>query len=165
MTADHRQAIAENLHELRRAIWREAMLGAVRRFNDFDFSLMHLAALLLLEEAGAPTIKQISAELGRSLSATSRLLDQLVQRGLVQRREDERDRRARRVTLTDDGRAFLSALERQRADAQVTVMRYLSAAERARVLDAMALLAEASRRSRHDDRPGADPPDHDNPGE
>src|SRR6266704_2927552 len=56
-----------------------------------------MATLLLLDEEGELTIKQIAELVGRSISATSRLLDQLVERGMVSRREDERDRRGTRL--------------------------------------------------------------------
>lgn len=91
--------------------------------------------------------------LGRSTSATSRLLDQLVERGLISRREDEHDRRAKRVAITDSGRTLIATLERQRADAQITVMEHLSAEEQAIVTQAMTLLAEAGKRRRQYEHP------------
>lgn len=105
-----------------------------------------------MTEEGEPTIKQVAEQLGRSVSATGRLLDHLVQRGLVSRREDERDRRLKRVAITEQGRQFTATLEQQRADAQLAIMEYLSAEEQAAVMRAMALLAAAGRRSRDADR-------------
>ena len=125
----------------------------VHTFEDFDYSLPQMATLLLLDEEGELTIKQVAALLGRSVSATSRLLDQLVVRGMITRREDERDRRAKRVAVTSRGRALIATLEQRRADAQIAVMEYLSAEERAQVRRAMALLAEAGRTRRKQDEP------------
>jgi DNA-binding MarR family transcriptional regulator len=142
-----RVTLAQNMGQFRRAILREFVFNILRTFGDFDFSLPQLATLLLLdEESGEPTIKQIAELLGRSLSTTSRLLDQLVERGLVNRREDERDRRAKRLTITQRGRTLIASLERQRAEAQLAVMEYLSPEEYADVMRAMALLVEASKR-------------------
>jgi DNA-binding MarR family transcriptional regulator len=105
----------------------------------------------MLEEESELTVKRVAEQLGRSVSATSRLLDQLVVRGLVSRREDERDRRAKRVAITEQGRAFIVMVEQRRADAQLAVMEYLSAEEQAEVIKAMVLLAEAgSRRKQHE---------------
>ena len=148
---DSRELLARSIGQFRRALLREGMLDAVRALGDFDFSLPQLAALLLLEEQGEPTIKQVAESLGRSVSATGRLLDQLVKRGLVSRREDVQDRRAKRVAITGEGRAFLAAIERRRADAQLAVMAQLSPEERAEVMRAMVLLAEAGKRSRRHD--------------
>ncbi len=122
------------------------VLLLVRAAGDEDFSLAQLATLYLLERMGEHSVKQVAEVIGRSLSATSRLLDQLAKRGLVQREEDERDRRAKRVVLTDRGGELLRDLERERAGAQLAVMAYLSVEEREVVHQAMALLAKGARR-------------------
>src|SRR5205085_2623847 len=84
--------------------------------------------------------------LGCSLSVTSRLLDQLVAHGWVCRREDERDRRVKRVSVSERGRSFVDALEQKRVETQLVVMAYLSPEERVVVAQAMQLLADAARR-------------------
>jgi DNA-binding MarR family transcriptional regulator len=126
----------------------------VRCFDDFEFSLVQMVTLLLLDEEGELPIKQIAAELGHSVSATSRMLGQLVKRGLVSRRENEGDRRQKLVAITESGRTLLAAVERRRVDAQLTSMQDLLAGERAEVARAMALLAEAGER-RLDERSNA----------
>ena len=138
-----------------RALLREGMLARVRTLGDCDFSMPQLVTLMLLLEQGEPTIKQVAQTLGRSVSATGRMLDQLVRRGLMSRREDGRARRVKRVAITQEGRVFLSASELQRADSQLAVMQYLSPEERAEVMRAMGLLAEAGMRRRRDVDPGA----------
>lgn len=132
---------------------REFIFNILHTFGNFDFSLPQLGTLLLLDGEGELTIKQMSEVLGRSISATSRLLDQLVERGLVSRREDKHDRRAKRVAITDSGRILIATLERQRADAQIAVMEHLSIEEQAIVTRAMALLAEAGERRRQHEHP------------
>ncbi len=64
--------------------------------------------------------------LGCSVSTTNRLVDQLVERDLISRREDEHDRRMKRVANTENGRKLISVLEQRRAEAQIAVMEYLS---------------------------------------
>lgn len=86
--------------------------------------------------------------LGRSVSTTSRLLDQLVERDLLSRREDKHDRRVKRVAITESGRTLIATFEQQRAEAQLAVMQYLTVAEQADVTRAMTLLAEAGERRR-----------------
>ena len=158
MTSDETQeALSRILSRFRRALVRDGMLEVVRTLGDEDISLTQLATLFLLQAPGAPTIKEVAATLGRSLSATGRLLDQLVRRGLVRRYEDERDRRVKRVALTERGAAFIATVAYHRAGAQLTLMRHLTAAEQAEVMRGMTLLAEAARRSEGDgDRIGDD---------
>src|SRR5712692_956823 len=152
ITSDDHEMLARSISQFRRMMVREFIFSIISTFGDFYFSLPQMATLLLLDEEGELTIKQIAELVGRSVSATSRLLDQLVERGMVSRREDERDRRAKRVAITGSGQALIATLEQRRAEAQIGVMEYLSAEERAEVTQAMALLAEAGRR-RHYGRP------------
>jgi DNA-binding MarR family transcriptional regulator len=138
------------MRQFRRATVRDFVFSMLRIFGDFDFSLPQLATLLLLDEEGETTITQVAEILGRSVSATSRLLDQLVVRGLVSRREDGDDRRVKRVAITEQGRTLIATLEQQRADAQFAALEYLSAQERADFMRSMTLLAEVGRRRRHE---------------
>ena len=147
------------LWAFRRGIIREGLLSAVRSLGEADFSLTQVAALMLLEDGHERTIKQIGDALGRSLSATSRVVDQLVRKGLARRREDEQDRRARRAAITPEGRAFVGGIERRRAEAQLAVMAYLTPEEQIAVMRAMRLLADAARRRKDGDQnPVARPP-------
>ena len=145
MDSDHLR-IARSLSQLRRNIIRDFAFRLVRAFGDDDYSMPQLATLLLLDETGAQTIKGVAELLGRSLSATSRLLDHLVVRGMVDRREDERDRRVKRVAITARGRQLIEAVEQQRADIQIAAMDYLTPEERADAIRGMELVVEASRR-------------------
>ena len=153
INTNDRETLAHNINQFRRAIVREFVFNILRTFADFDYSLPQLATLLLLDEEGELTIKQVSEILGRSVSATSRLLDQLVERGMVSRREDQHDRRAKRIAITEQGNKLIATLEQRRADVQIAAMKYFSAEEQAEINRAMALLAEAGQRRRHYDHP------------
>jgi DNA-binding MarR family transcriptional regulator len=142
------ELIAWSISQLRRSIIREFAFQVVQTFEDFDYSLPQMATLLLLDDEGEQTIKGMAELLGRSLSATSRLLDQLVVRGMITRREDERDRRVKRVVITAQGHSFIETLEQRRANAQIAVMEYLSPEERAEAVRGMLLLVEAARRKK-----------------
>lgn len=142
------ELIAWSISQLRRNIIREFAFQVVQTFGDYDYSFPQMATLLFLDEEGEQTIKGTAELLGRSLSATSRLLDQLVVRGMISRHEDERDRRVKRVAITAQGRGLVEAIEQRRADAQLAVMEYLSPEERAEVVRGMLLLVEAARRKK-----------------
>ena len=142
------ELLAWSIRQFRRTILRDFIDGIVQAFGDFDYSMPQLATLLLLDEENELTITQVAEALARSVSATSRLLDQLVIRGMISRREDERDRRAKLVAITEQGRMLIATLEQRRADAQISVMEYLSTEERAEVTRGMTLLVEAGQRRR-----------------
>jgi DNA-binding MarR family transcriptional regulator len=143
---NERALLTQNIRQLRQAIWRDMLFSTIQSFASVDFSIVHIATLYLLSEGGEPTIREVAEALQRSVSATSRLLDSLVSHDLVSRREDERDRRAKRVSITEKGQAVLRTFDVNRAEAQLEIMEYLSPEERTIVNQAMMLLAEAARR-------------------
>jgi DNA-binding MarR family transcriptional regulator len=116
-----------------------------------DLSFTQFGTLLYLETEGEASLTAVAAILSRSLPATSRMVDGLVQRRYVVREEDTSDRRVKRLRLSDEGRRFLAALEQGRVEAQLAVMDFLSESEYADVARAMDLLAHAAaRRTRHE---------------
>ena len=142
---DH-ELLAQNLIAFRRTMWNEMLVSVIANSSNPDISITQVATLVLLAGGEHLTIKRVAELLGRSVSATSRILDQLVTRGLVRRYEDERDRRAKRVALSESGRDFVQGIEQKRVEAQMAVMAYLSPEERAIVAQAMQLLAIGARR-------------------
>lgn len=150
LSREERELLAANLRAARQAMMPGMLVSTARAVGDVDCSLIQLAALFVLADDEALTVKGLAHGIGRSVSATSRMLDQLVAHRLVSRREDGRDRRAKRVSITDEGRAFLHALHDSRAEAQLAVMAYLSSEEQALVAQAMDLLAQAAQRRRAD---------------
>ncbi len=133
------------LQEWRRATARDFLFSFVRRLGGADLSLTHIGALAFLDEAESRRVGEVARAIGRSLPATSHLLDGLVRRGYATRDEDPVDRRARRMAITEEGRRLIGAIERERIDAQVRLMHGLSDDERVTVLQAQELLARAAR--------------------
>jgi DNA-binding MarR family transcriptional regulator len=151
-----------SLTALRHAVLRDGFLDAIRAMDDHDISVAQMATLMLLDAEGGTTVGDLANDLGRSLSATSRLIDQLVRRDLVTRQEDPRDRRVKRIALGEPGQELIRRVQRRRAEAQLSVMAALSEAERADVMRAMELLATAAARRRAAEQPVATHRDLDN---
>ena len=61
---------------------------------------------------GQPSPSELAARLGVSKQAVGKVLDEMEQRGLVERRPDPADRRARRVLLSPHGRAAAQTARR-----------------------------------------------------
>lgn len=81
---------------------------------------------------GEPTSQLALAQhLGVDRTVMTYLLDDLEEAGLVARRPDPTDRRARRVVLTDHGRELLSELKRRLHDAENVLLEPLDPSERA----------------------------------
>ncbi len=133
-----------------RALWRELVVGFASQLGALRLGFTQLAALYVLADGGTTTVSDLAEALGRSPSATSRLVDGLVRRRLVERREEPDDRRQRTVWLTLRGQALLRMVDRARADQFLTAVRPLPTAERAIVAMGVAALAThaISRRGR-----------------
>lgn len=71
---------------------------------ELDLSLSQVRMLFLLSEHDGPLpINEVADRLRLSVAATGRSVDQLVRMGLVSRKEDVRDRRIKRVSLSEAG--------------------------------------------------------------
>jgi DNA-binding MarR family transcriptional regulator len=102
---------AEPLHRLMRYVVRGSIAQMHLLLQASKLSLPQLGALHLLHAEGAQSVSAVANHLHLSLAATSHLIDRLVRRGLVTRREDPGDRRQKRVDLADEGRALVGGIQ------------------------------------------------------
>ena len=133
-----------------RALWRELVIGFASQLGTLRLGFTQLAALYVLADSGTTTVSDLADAINRSPSATSRLVDGLVRRRLVERRVEAEDRRQRTVELTQRGHALLRMVDRARADQFLSAVRPLPSAERALIAMGVAALAThaISRRGR-----------------
>jgi DNA-binding MarR family transcriptional regulator len=124
-----------------RAIWRDLVIGFAAQLGELNLGFTQLAALYALADSGTMTVADLADTLGRSQSATSRLVDGLVQRQLIERSQDIEDRRQRTLALTGRGQALLGLVDRARAQEFLSIVRPLPTAERAVVAMGVAALS------------------------
>ena len=118
----------------------------IRLFADVDLSFTQVKLLMLLEDRGELSIKDVAAALRLSLPAASRAVDGLAQRGLVDRRESELDRRAKLVSLRPGGRQIGEAMIASRHAVYEQFARDLSDEERSALHAALLPIVERIRR-------------------
>jgi DNA-binding MarR family transcriptional regulator len=106
-----------------RMMFTRIITALARLLRDSALSLPQIAALHLVDQRGEMRLAELAEQLGLTPSATSRLVDGLVQRDLLGRAEDPQDRRNKSLTLTEEGREFLAEI----GESRVQVI--LSAAE------------------------------------
>jgi DNA-binding MarR family transcriptional regulator len=133
-----------------RALWRELVTGFATQLGSLHLGFTQLAALYVLAEGRTTTTGELAEAIGRSPSATSRLIDGLVRRRLVERRAEQEDRRQRTLWLTPRGHAILRVVDRGRAQQFLDAVRPLPPAERSLIAMGVAALATGaiSRRGR-----------------
>ncbi len=83
----------------------------------------------------------LARRLGIDKNAMTSVIDALENRGLVQRRPDPEDRRARQIIPTDDGRTLLSSARNALRAVEEGLMRDLSAAEQTQLRHLLARVA------------------------
>jgi DNA-binding MarR family transcriptional regulator len=76
---------------------------ALAVMHDTGLTLPQIVALHVLHQRGDCTLSAVGDALRLSTSATSHLVDRLVERGLVNRWEDPADRRQKRLQITESG--------------------------------------------------------------
>ena len=124
-----------------RAIWRDLVIGFAAQLGELNLGFTQLAAMYALADSGTMTVADLADTLGRSPSAVSRMVDALVARQLIERRQDVEDRRQRTVALTGRGQALLGLVDRARAQEFLAIVRPLPTAERAVVAMGVAALS------------------------
>jgi DNA-binding MarR family transcriptional regulator len=79
-----------------------------------ELSPSQLGTLLHLHKGEAHGLSDVGGSMSVSSAAASQMIDRLVLAGMVERSEDEEDRRAKRIRLTDKGERMLDELGRER---------------------------------------------------
>ena len=97
-------------------------------------SMWAYAALTLLARGSAPTQLALAEAMGYDKSRLIKILDGLEADGLISRRPDPTDRRARVIELTAQGRAKHAALQAEIRRMEDEVLSDLSVSERTTLL-------------------------------
>ena len=124
-----------------KALWRDLVIGFAAQLGELGLGFTQLAALYAAAGTATLTIADLADLIGRSSSATSRVVAALELRGLVARHVEVADRRQRTIEVTPAGHALIARIDQARADQFLAVVRPLPAAERAMVALGVAALA------------------------
>jgi DNA-binding MarR family transcriptional regulator len=136
-------ALASDLYALVVYLHKNCNSDLFEAVGAIELSLTLIKLLHHLEDAGRElTLKEGAELVGVSLPAASRMVDDLVRRGFVQRHEDATDRRMKRVGLTDAGRSVIRRLNAARLTGLEQFSHGLSKSERQALARALALLLE-----------------------
>ena len=124
-------------------LMRTANMGTFNAIAELDLSFTQIKALCALDADGEErSVKALAESLGVSLAAMSRAIDGLFDRGLVHREEDAADRRMKRVSLTQAGRAVPQALNEARLSALQELMSSLADEEANAMAHALGLILQ-----------------------
>ncbi|MDR3707649.1 MAG: MarR family winged helix-turn-helix transcriptional regulator [Capsulimonadaceae bacterium] len=111
-----------------------------------------------LLSVGASPITEIAEELGVTASAACQIADRLEKIGFVQRDPGLQDRRVRYLSLTEHGRALMTARRDRRTARVAQVLSSLPSARRTEIADAINALLNAATEQPTPDNPGRQTP-------
>ncbi len=100
-------------------------------------------ALLAFPSGSFTSMNELSRALGLANSTMTRMVEHLVTKGLVQRWQDEQDRRVVRVSLTAEGQQLQRDLVEARRELQQRILEEIREAERPAILGALEKLNAA----------------------
>lgn len=139
------KTVAEVRELFREIFLSDPALGdIVRAVNLHDLNLLQMITLDLVAR-GPQTVSSVSAVLRLTPGATSRLVDRLVRRKLLNRREGGDDRRKKALSLTRTGSRVRAQLESARVSGLAEVLSVLDPASASDLRTLLRRLLEALR--------------------
>jgi DNA-binding MarR family transcriptional regulator len=135
------QTLADRLISAIMPLMKASQAEVMAATSACELTLTQLRSLFVLEHHDhAMPVNALAEQLHLSVAATGRAVDAMVRIGLLSRREDERDRRIKRIGLTDAGRSAIVRMGQARREAVELFVGKLDAAERAALDIAVATL-------------------------
>jgi DNA-binding MarR family transcriptional regulator len=131
------------LREWADVFMRRSMHETIQFWKVSGLSMPQISTMMHLRHHGACGVSEVGTHLGVTNAAASQMVDKLVEMGLLKRAEDPHDRRAKQLTLTAKGEAFIqkgvearrrwleelvTALTPEQQSAIITALPYLTVA-------------------------------------
>ena len=107
MQDEVRQELENRFVKVAEQLNRQMHSGQLDEWEGMDMTIPQIRTLVLLERVDSARMTDIAIYIGRALSATTTVVDRLVERGLVDRVSDPNDRRLVMCELTETGRQVL----------------------------------------------------------
>lgn len=117
----------------------DRVMGHFTSIQDLDFTLPQFMVLYYLSRHREEllTVSQLATVITLSQPATSQLIDRLLQRGLLERRENPEDRRQKLISINDEGIALLDRIEHRREEKMRALFECVPAEELTRMQNAL----------------------------
>ena len=104
MQDNYRKELTDRFINVVEYLNRRMHSGHLDEWHGQDITIPQIKTLILLEQMEPLRMGIIAGRLGTTLSATTSIVDRLVEKNLVDRDSDPRDRRVVLCKLTDQGR-------------------------------------------------------------
>lgn len=139
-------SLAAQAQQLHQALTRLVQQYQFRDRNDiccYGISVSQCHTLEVLEAHGTISMRTLAEHLHLAVSTVTRVVDQLVAKGLTERRTGETDRRVCEVALTPQGTVLLRTIQDELIAREQAVLERLPSASREHVIWAIEALSSA----------------------
>lgn len=120
------QEIVERLFE----VYKLNRRYAEQKYGRFMPGRGQFNCLLVLDEKGTLTQKDLAAYLAIRSTSTGELLKKLAEKGLIQKEVDPKDKRSHLISLTEAGKEEAQRMKEKRSKAHQEMLTYLTAEEK-----------------------------------
>jgi DNA-binding MarR family transcriptional regulator len=118
-----------------------------KAFEESELGERHIAPLIALGLGGPASVSELAGRIGLTPATTSLLVGELSRAGLVQRREDESDRRRTIVSIEESIEEVVRPSLDETLRPLARGLGRMSAAQRAQLMDGLRILTEEIRGS------------------
>jgi len=141
------EALGDELFDFMNSAGNQSHGAVLQVVLELDLTIAQLKVLFALDsEDRELALHELASVTGLSLAAASRTVDALARSGLVSRREDERDRRVKRLAATPAGKEAIARVAAARREMMRAFAETLTEEERTALSQAIApILARHAR--------------------
>ena len=143
MLNDYKQELSHRFMESVEYLNRRIHSGRLGGWEGLEMTIPQIKTLVLLERMGPLRMSDIAVHFDRALSATTAVVDRLVEKDLVSRRSDPADRRLVICELTDTGRQAMAQFWRIGRERLQIVVDMLQVEELETVVQGLELVLKA----------------------
>ena len=137
--------LTEIIREWSEVFMRRSGRDFKRFMDETGLSFSQLNVLMRLFHGGNSGVSEIGEQMGVTSAAASQAIDRLVLQDLIERTEDPKDRRAKRLALTPKGRTLIERGIEARSQWVEGLTEALTPEQQSMTISALTLLTEAAR--------------------
>jgi len=138
-----REILIQKIIRLHRGLSRDIGRHEPEAWMDLNLTIGQLKSLFFIDSEGSTNFRKLAAALGRTPPDATRIVDRLVEQGLVSRRENPEDRRMLMLATTEAGKALAARLRESRMTRMHNILAQLNETELATLAEGLAVLARA----------------------
>jgi DNA-binding MarR family transcriptional regulator len=136
-------ALAEEMWAITKDLFKFLQFRDRDAMTSCGLSVAQCYSLDAIGTQGQLTLNDLAESLYITPSTASRTIEELVRKGLAQRRQDPANRRAVCLTLTSQGQALFEALRQHLMQRQIAILQQIDPSSRRDVLTALQKLSQA----------------------